>query len=56
MRPVCLLDRAKNLYQSDRLHFISDSLKIQMEIRTQKEPPHKACVCLVQQLRPPESR
>ena len=27
MRPVCLLDRTKNLYQSDRLHFISDSLK-----------------------------
>ena len=26
MRPVCLLDRTKNLYQSDRLHFISDSL------------------------------
>ena len=26
MRPVCLLDRAKNLHQSDRLHFISDSL------------------------------
>ena len=28
MRPVCLLDRAKNLYQSDGLHFISDSLVI----------------------------
>ena len=27
MRPVCLLDRTKNLYQSDRLHFISVSLK-----------------------------
>ena len=27
MRPICLLDRAKNLYQSDRLHFISDSYK-----------------------------
>ena len=26
MRPVCLLDRTKNLYQSDGLHFISDSL------------------------------
>ena len=26
MRPVCLLDRTKNLHQSDRLHFISDSL------------------------------
>ena len=25
MRPVCLLDRTENLYQSDRLHFISDS-------------------------------
>ena len=25
MRPVCLLDRAKNLHQSDELHFISDS-------------------------------
>ena len=25
MRPVCLLDRTKNLHQSDRLHFISDS-------------------------------
>ena len=28
MRPVCLLDRTKNLHQSDRLHFISDSLEI----------------------------
>ena len=28
MRPVCLLDRTKNLHQSDRLHFISDSLAI----------------------------
>ena len=27
MRPVCLLDRTKNLYQSDGLHFISDSLE-----------------------------
>ena len=27
MRPVCLLDRTKNLHQSDGLHFISDSLK-----------------------------
>ena len=26
MRPVCLLDRTKNLHQSDRFHFISDSL------------------------------
>ncbi len=26
MRPVCLLGRTKNLHQSDRLHFISDSL------------------------------
>jgi len=26
MRPVCLLDRTKNLHQSDGLHFISDSL------------------------------
>ena len=25
MRPVYLLDRTKNLYQSDGLHFISDS-------------------------------
>jgi len=28
MRPVCLLDRTKNLHQSDGLHFISDSLGI----------------------------
>ena len=27
MRPVCLLDRTKNLHQSDGLHFISDSLQ-----------------------------
>ena len=27
MRPVCLLDRTKNLRQSGGLHFISDSLK-----------------------------
>ena len=27
MRPVCLLDRTKNLHQSDGLHFISDFLK-----------------------------
>ena len=27
MRPVCLLNRTKNLRQSDGLHFISDSLK-----------------------------
>ena len=26
MRPVCLLDRTKNLHQSDGLHFISTSL------------------------------
>ncbi|ERJ90180.1 hypothetical protein HMPREF1992_01856 [Selenomonas sp. oral taxon 892 str. F0426] len=26
MRPVCLLVRTKNLRQSDGLHFISDSL------------------------------
>ena len=28
MRPVCLLDRTKNLHQSDRLHFISDSYSV----------------------------
>ena len=27
MRPVCLLDRTKNLRQSGGLYFISDSLK-----------------------------
>ena len=27
MRPVYLLDRTKNLHQSDGLHFISDSYK-----------------------------
>ena len=27
MRPVCLLNRTKNLHQSDGLHFISDSYK-----------------------------
>ena len=26
MRPVCLLDRTKNLHQSDGVHLISDSL------------------------------
>ena len=29
MRPVCLLDRTKNLHQFDGLHFISDSLDYQ---------------------------
>ena len=27
VRPACLLDRTKHLYQSDGLHFISDSLE-----------------------------
>ena len=33
MRPVCCLNRTKNLRQSDGLHFISDSLKNVSSIR-----------------------
>ena len=32
MRPVCLLDRTKNLHQFDGLHFISDSLELQKKL------------------------
>ena len=38
MRPVCLLGRTKNLHQSDRLHFISDSFITETDVLGKGKP------------------
>ena len=43
MRPVCLLDRTKNLHQFDGLYFISTSQRIFFARTSAENPPHSLC-------------